>query len=200
MAASKSPPTRRQQILEALANHLERAPGQRITTARLAQEVGVSEAALYRHFPSKARMFEGLIEFAEDSVFGLINKILSEESSPVARTDRIIRMLFGFAQRNPGIARLLHGDILTGEDARLRTRVAQFYDRLEVQFRQVMREGGLAAGAAQPSAEAGVIAGLCLAVLQGRLDQFVRSDFQRLPLSDWDEQWPLLEAALFRAS
>ena len=134
MSAARQSIPRSQQILEALARHLEQAPGQRITTARLAQIVGVSEAALYRHFPSKAKMFEALIEFAEDSIFSLVTRILADETSSVVRIDRLMRMFLGFAQRNPGIARLLYGDILTGEDGRLRKRVAQFYDRLDSHF------------------------------------------------------------------
>ena len=128
----KSP--RRQQILEALALELENRPGARITTARLAEVVGVSEAALYRHFPSKAKMFEALIEFAEESVFGLANRILAEEGDATRRCERILTMLLTFSDRNPGITRVLLGEALLGEHERLRARVSQFFDRFETQL------------------------------------------------------------------
>jgi len=133
-------PSRAQQILEALAHQLEVSPGQRITTAALARELGVSEAALYRHFPSKARMFEALIEFIEDTVFGLINRILDDQPTAQARCEAILGVLLGFAARNPGLSRILVGDALTGENERLRTRIMQFYDRLETQLKQILRE------------------------------------------------------------
>jgi len=117
-AAKKT--SRRQQILETLAQELEKSPGERITTAGLARAVGVSEAALYRHFPSKAKMFEALIEFIEDSIFGLTNRILDEERVCTARCEKILLLVLGFAARNPGISRLLVGDVLVGETERLR--------------------------------------------------------------------------------
>jgi len=141
MTDNEKKPSRRQQILEALAHELEMNPGERITTAGLARAVGVSEAALYRHFPSKAKMFEGLIEFIEDSIFTLINRILKEEVSSLKRCENILSLLLGFSERNPGLTRILSGDILTGETERLRVRVGQFYERLETQLKQVLREG-----------------------------------------------------------
>ncbi|MDX1574125.1 MAG: nucleoid occlusion factor SlmA, partial [Methylophaga sp.] len=132
--------SKRQAILEALASELEQNPGERITTARLAAGLGVSEAALYRHFPSKARMFEGLIEFAEDTVFGLIRRIMDDEKDALARCEKIIALLLGFSAKNPGITSVLVGVALTGETERLRQRVSQFFDRLETQFRQILRE------------------------------------------------------------
>ncbi|MDX1555413.1 MAG: nucleoid occlusion factor SlmA, partial [Xanthomonadales bacterium] len=131
---------RRQEILEALARELESNPGTRITTASLARAVGVSEAALYRHFASKAKMFEGLIDFAEESVFSLVNKVLEQEKDVVVRCEKIITVLVTFAERNPGISRVLIGDALVGENERLRKRVSQFFDRLETQLKQVLRE------------------------------------------------------------
>ena len=131
---------RRQQILETLARELESHPGSRITTASLAEAVGVSEAALYRHFASKAKMFEALIDFAEDSIFGIVNTIMSQEKNAATRCEKIIRLLLGFSEKNPGITRVLLGDALVGENDRLRTRVSQFFDRIETQFRQVLRE------------------------------------------------------------
>ena len=132
--------SRRQAILEALATELEHNPGKRITTAQLAKSLGVSEAALYRHFPSKARMFEGLIEFAEDTVFSLINRILQQEACTVVRCEKIILLLLQFSVKNPGISSILVGTALTGETERLRNRVNQFFERLETQFRQILRE------------------------------------------------------------
>lgn len=190
--------SRAQQILEALARQLETHPGQRITTAALAKEVGVSEAALYRHFPSKARMFEGLIEFIEETVFGLVNRILAEEPSAAKRCEKILGVLLGFSARNPGLSRILVGDALTGENDRLRTRITQFYDRLETQLKQILREAEsrneLPVG--NPSTAS---ANMMLAVAEGRMNQFVRSGFKQSPLERWDEQWSLLLKALFPA-
>ena len=139
-------PFRRQQILEALASMLEANPGQRITTARLAEEVGVSEAALYRHFPSKSKIFEGLIEFIEETLFSRISLILVEESSAAQRCESILTLLLTFTERNPGITRLLTGDALAGETARLRVRVVQLFDRIETQLKQVLREAEMREG------------------------------------------------------
>ena len=188
--------SRRQQILEALAGELETRPGTRITTARLAQVVGVSEAALYRHFPSKAKMFEALIEFAEESVFGLANRILNEEHDAVRRSERILTMLLTFSDRNPGITRVLLGEALVGEHERLRTRVSQFFDRFETQIKQVLREGEQATNSGM-RAPVATIANLLMAVVEGRMTQFSRSGFTRSPTEDWDRQWQALRAGLF---
>ena len=131
---------RRQQILEALAHMLEAGQGSRITTAGLARQVGVSEAALYRHFPSKSKMFEGLIEFIEDTLFSRINIILSEEQFAAVRCEKMLMLLLVFAERNPGLTRILTGDALAGETERLHVRVAQLFDRLETPLKQVIRE------------------------------------------------------------
>src|SRR5690606_23277804 len=143
MSKSSQKVSRRQQILESLARMLEASPGARITTAALAREVGVSEAALYRHFPSKSKMFEGLIEFIEETIFSRIKLILSEESSALQRIEKILYLLLTFTERNPGITRLLTGDALTGETERLRNRIAQLFERLETQFKQILREAEL---------------------------------------------------------
>lgn len=193
---SNDKPSRRQQILEALAHELETSPGERITTAGLARAVGVSEAALYRHFPSKAKMFEGLIEFLEDTVFGLSNRILADEKDVVARCEKIMAVLLGFSARNPGITRILVGDALVGETERLRVRVGQFYDRIETQFKQVLREGELA-GRLPSGAPVAAMAGLLVAAAHGRMAQFVRSGFRRSPLELWEQQWLLLARGLF---
>ena len=190
----KSP--RRQQILEALALELENRPGARITTARLAEVVGVSEAALYRHFPSKAKMFEGLIEFAEESVFGLANRILAEEGDATRRCERILTMLLTFSDRNPGITRVLLGEALLGEHERLRARVSQFFDRFETQLKQVLREGELVSELGLRASVA-AIANLLMAVVEGRMAQFSRSRFEHSPIESWDQQWQALQVGLF---
>ena len=143
-AAKKT--NRRAQILQALAGMLETSPGQRITTAKLAEKVGVSEAALYRHFPSKARMFEGLIEFIEETLFSRINKIINEEKDSAARCQLILHLILGFAEKNPGITRILNGDALLGEQERLRLRIAKLFERLETQLKQILRERRLREG------------------------------------------------------
>ncbi len=191
---------RKQQILEVLASELETKPGSRITTAVLAAAVGVSEAALYRHFPSKARMFEGLIEFAEDVIFTLFNQIMSEQRDARTRCFHLTIAMLRFAERNPGISRVLMGDILIGEHQRLRVRVMKFYARVETQFKQALREANLAEGDSRDAAAVAATAGLLLAVVVGRLDQFVRSDFTACPTSDWDSQWQLLCAGIFPAA
>ena len=132
-------PSRKEQILQSLAHMLEAAPGGRITTAGLAKEVGVSEAALYRHFPSKAKMFEGLISFIEEAIFSRINRIM-EDGKASDQVEQILTLLLAFTERNPGITRLLTGDALTGENARLHQRIQQFYDRVESQLKQVLRD------------------------------------------------------------
>jgi len=187
--------SRRQQILEALARELETSPGSRITTARLAAAVGVSEAALYRHFPSKAKMFEALISFAEESVFGLMRRILTQEPDAARRCERMMVLLLGFSERNPGITRVLLGDALTGESERLQERVGQFFNRVETQLKQVLREGE-AASQLQPLASPQVVAGLLVAVAEGKMVHYVRSRFSRSPLEDWAEQWQLLTAIM----
>jgi TetR/AcrR family transcriptional regulator len=174
---------------------LETSPGQRITTAALAKEVGVSEAALYRHFPSKARMFEGLIKFIEDTLFIRISKVLKEESSAEARCQKILTLLLTFADKNPGMTRLLTGDALSGETERLRERIAQFFDRLEAQLKQILREAQIRESK-KPAISAAALANLLLATCEGRLVQFVRSEFKASPLEHWDLQWEFLRQQL----
>lgn len=187
--------SRRQQILETLAMQLEKTPGQTITTAALAKAVGVSEAALYRHFASKARMFDDLIEFIEDSVFSLINRIMDEEKSAVARMEKTMTMILAFSQKNPGLSRLLTGDILVGETERLRKRIDKFFERLETQIKQILREGE-ASGELVKSDTVPAHASLLVSVIQGRIQQYVRTEFRSKPLEYWDQQWPML-ALLF---
>jgi TetR/AcrR family transcriptional regulator len=190
-------PQRRQQILEALAQMLEDHPGDRITTARLAERVGVSEAALYRHFPSKARMFDGLIAFIEETLFQRVSLIMQEESSAAVRCEKMLFLLLTFAERNPGISRLLTGDALAGETERLRTRVAQVMDRFETQLRQVLREAELREGL-RPRLPLPEAANLLLSAAEGRISQFVRSEFSRAPTAGWEEQVAYLMQGFFR--
>jgi TetR/AcrR family transcriptional regulator len=190
------PSSRRQQILEALARDLEQRPGYRITTARLAEVVGVSEAALYRHFPSKAKMFDGLIEFIEDTIFSRISIILADQTNTESKCKNTLHLLLTFTERNPGITRILTGDPLAGESDRLRIRVAQFFDRFETQLRQMLRESELRGGSV-PRIETTIAANLMLAAAEGRICQFVRSDFTRRPTEHWDEQWKAVRHAVF---
>lgn len=187
--------SRKDQILQALARMLETAPGQRITTAALAREVGVSEAALYRHFPSKARMFEGLIKFIEDTLFARITRIINEETSAEIRCHNILLLLLTFCDKNPGMTRLLTGDALAGETERLRERIAQFFSRLESQLKQVLREAQIRENL-KTTVSPTVLANLLLASAEGRLAQFVRSEFKDSPLDNWDTQWDFLSKNL----
>ena len=187
--------SRKDQILQALARMLEAAPGQRITTAALAREVGVSEAALYRHFPSKARMFEGLIKFIEDTLFARITRIITEEERAEIRCHKILLLLLTFCDKNPGMTRLLTGDALAGETQRLRERIAQFFSRLEAQLKQVLREAQIRENLKTTISPA-VLANLLLASIEGRLVQFVRSEFKVSPLDNWEIQWDFLSKNL----
>ena len=188
---------RRQQILEALAQMLEANPGDRITTAGLARQVGVSEAALYRHFPSKSKMFEGLIEFIEETLFSRIKLILNEEHTAAGRCEKMLMLLLAFAERNPGITRILTGDALAGETERLHLRVAQLFDRFETQLKQVIREAEMREGL-RPVVPLPAAANLLMAAAEGRISQYVRSGFKRPPTEDWKSQWDLLIAGFFR--
>lgn len=190
---------RRQQILETLASELERHPGARITTARLAGALEVSEAALYRHFPSKSKMFEGLIEFIEETLFSRISIILSEEPGAAMRCEKMIMLLLAFSERNPGITRILTGDALAGETDRLHQRVAQLFDRFETQLKQVIREAELREGL-RPAIPLQASANLLMATAEGRISQYVRSGFTRSPTADWPKQWEQLMNGFFRAA
>ena len=187
--------SRKDQILQALARMLETAPGERITTAALAREVGVSEAALYRHFPSKARMFEGLIKYIEDTLFQRIGRIIQDESSAEIRCAKILTLLLTFCEKNPGMTRLLTGDALAGETERLRERIAQFFNRLESQLKQVLREAPIREQL-KPTLSAAALANLLMASCEGRMVQFVRSEFREKPLEHWEQQWEYLSRNL----
>ncbi|TBR40947.1 nucleoid occlusion factor SlmA [Marinomonas agarivorans] len=182
---------RRTEILQALATMLESSPGARITTAALAKEVGVSEAALYRHFPSKAKMFEGLIEFIEESLFSRINRIIQDETDITEQVKLILLLILTFAEQNSGMCRLLTGDALAGETDRLRKRIDQLFERIETQIKQLFRTAEMQqSGKARMSVAAS--ANLLVAILEGKIRQYVRSDFRVKPTTQWQDQWHLL--------
>lgn len=184
---------RRDEILQALADMLQSPEAGKITTAALAARLQVSEAALYRHFPSKARMFEGLIEFIEATLFGLVNKVQAEHSAD-RQAEQIVVLLLGFASRNRGMARILIGDALLYEDPRLQARVNQLLDRLEASLRQSLRMAR--PGASDGSERANAL--LCFVL--GRWQQLVRSGFARDPLEGWARIGPALLGEPVRAS
>jgi TetR/AcrR family transcriptional regulator len=182
--ASK-PGERRREILEKLAEMLESPRGEKVTTAALAARLDVSEAALYRHFASKAQMFEGLIEFIETTLFSLVNRITSESTDGAAQAAQMVTVLLGFAEKNPGMTRVLIGDALVNEDERLQARMNQLYDRVEAALRQslkIAQAGGAWDG--DPVAEANVL----LAFVVGRWMLFAKSGFKRMPQESWDAQ------------
>ncbi len=195
--AIKEKISRKDQILQTLASMLENSPGERITTAALAKEVGVSEAALYRHFPSKARMFESLIGFIEDTLFQRISRILQEEQRAAVKVHNILLLLLTFADRNPGLTRLLTSEALTGETERLRERITQFFSRLEAQIKQILREAQIRENL-KPTISPAALANLLLACCEGKLQQFVRSEFKQSPVESWDVQWEFLSRDMLR--
>ena len=182
---------RKNQILQVLASMLEAPRGEKITTAALAARLEVSEAALYRHFASKAQMYEGLIGFVEETVFGLINKISAEQASGLKQAHAIAAMLLSFAEKNPGMTRVLIGDALVNEDERLQARINQLHDRLEATLKQSLR---LAAtqGEIEKDSDVAAQANLMLAFIIGRWHQYAKSGFKRLPTELWQKQWPML--------
>ena len=187
---------RREEILQALAEMLESTDGaSRITTAKLAKQVGVSEAALYRHFPSKARMFEGLIEFIEDALMSRINRILDEEKDTLQRIRLVMQLILAFSERNPGLSRILSGHALMFENERLRERINQLFERIETQLRQILRERKLREGKSFPVDES-ILATQLLGKVEGSLNRFVRSDFKYQPTDNFEEYWALLSAQI----
>ena len=194
------PGERRVQILQALAGMLEQPGGERITTAALAARLDVSEAALYRHFASKAQMFEGLIEFIEQTVFSLINQIVErEQATPDGAGDlgarqaaKVIAMLVQFAEKNPGMARVMVGDALVFENDRLQQRMNQFFDKIEATLKQCLRDGAAFGTSATPTADAQVRASVLAAFVSGRLQRFVRSGYKRLASEHLDASLQLL--------
>jgi len=175
----RKPGERRLQILQTLAAMLQEPHAEKITTAALAAKIGVSEAALYRHFSSKAQMYEGLIEFIEQTLFGLIARITADTASPSAQVDAILAMLLNFAAKNPGMTRVLIGDALVYENGRLQKRINQLHDRIEAQLRQCLRLSG------EPMAQySAAYANLMFCMVVGRWHQFAKSGFSRPPGGD----------------
>jgi TetR/AcrR family transcriptional regulator len=185
------PGERKLQILQVLAEMLQNPQGEKITTAALAARLDVSEAALYRHFASKAQMFEGLIEFIEQSLFGIINKVTSEEQNGAKQLETMLSLLLGFAQKNPGMTRVLIGDALVNENERLQARINQIHDRLEASLKQSLRiaasQGGLGV-----TADAAAHANLIMSFIVGRWQQFAKSGFKREPMEFLETQKKIL--------
>ncbi|WP_025870282.1 nucleoid occlusion factor SlmA [Methylobacillus glycogenes] len=183
------PGERKQQILETLAKMLESPKREKITTASLAARLEVSEAALYRHFPSKARMFDGLIEFIEQTLFGLINKITTEETEGLRQARRIVTILLLFAEKNHGMTRVLIGDALVNEDASLQNRINQLFDRIESTLKQSLRIAETQTGRKfDPESQANLL--ICFVI--GRWHQFGKSGFKRKPMEYVQQQLTLL--------
>ena len=191
--ASTKPGQRKLQILQALAAMLEHPKGEKITTAALAAKLAVSEAALYRHFASKAQMFEGLIEFIESSVFGLCNQITEREDDGVAQAHAMLQMLLSFSANNPGMTRLLIGDALVGEDERLQLRMNQFYDKVELAFKGALRVA-VTQGHGREE-DVGARASLLVSYVTGRWHRFAKSGFRQHPAENSALQLSLLLAA-----
>jgi len=179
---------RKLQILQTLAQMLQNPRAEKITTAALAANLDVSEAALYRHFASKAQMFEGLIEFIEESIFGLINKITTDEKSGVKQLEAMLTMLLGFAEKNPGMTRVLIGDALVNEDDRLQTRINQLHDRLEASIKQALRFAS-SQNELPADMDAAAQANLLMCYVTGRWHQYAKSGFKRKPMEHWAGQW-----------
>ena len=186
------PGERRVQILQALATMLEQPGAERITTAALAAKLDVSEAALYRHFASKAQMFEGLIEFIESSVFTLINQIMERDADAAQKAARIVTLVLQFGEKNPGMTRVMVGDALVFENERLQQRMNQFFDRIESSLRQVLRDGAQAQQSATPTVDAQVRAALLVSFVQGRLQRHARSGFKRSALEHLEASLALM--------
>ena len=185
------PGERKLQILQTLAGMLEVPKGEKITTAALAARLDCSEAALYRHFASKAQMFDGLIEFIESSLFGVINRIEAEEAQGLRQVEQILALLLSFAQRNRGMTRVLIGDALVNENERLQARINLLHDKIEAAIKQALR---VAATQEQLAADAdfGALANALLCYVVGRWHQYAKSGFAREPMAQWKAQWPML--------
>lgn len=186
------PGERRVQILQTLAQMLEQPGAERVTTAALAAKLQVSEAALYRHFASKAQMFEGLLDFIDQTVFGLVNQIIEREGDGAQKAARIIAMLLQFGERNPGMTRVMVGDALVHENERLQQRMNQFFDRLESSLRQVLKDAQVVRLSQTPTVEAQVRASVLTAFALGRLQRFARSGFKKSPTEQVDAALGLL--------
>ncbi len=185
------PGERRIQILQTLAGMLEHPRGEKITTAALAARLSVSEAALYRHFASKAQMFEGLIGFIEQTVFGLINQITTQEEHGLRQVQAIVRMLLSFAEKNPGMTRVLTGEALVGEHERLQERINQMVDRIEASLRQCLKVA-VTQAAFPADADVSVRVALIIATVQGHWHRYAKSGFRKLPSESIDAQLRVL--------
>jgi TetR/AcrR family transcriptional regulator len=185
------PGERKLQILQTLAQMLEKPLAEKITTAALAAKLDVSEAALYRHFASKAQMFEGLIAFTEETIFGLVTKISGEHTSGLAQTEAILSMLLGFAKKNQGMTRVLIGDALVNENERLQLRINQLHDRLEATLKQSLRFA-VTQKEIPEDVDAAAHANLLLSYVVGRWHQYAKSGFKRDPMEFWTAQWKQL--------
>lgn len=187
---------RKNQILQTLAQMLEGPAAEKITTAALAKRLDVSEAALYRHFSGKAQMFEGLIEFIEQTLFALINKISTEEKSGLRQAESVIGVLLGFAQKNRGMTRVLIGDALVNENEKLQIRINQLHERLEATLRQSLRFA-MNANEIASDVDAAAQANLIMCFIAGRWHQYAKSGFRRDPAENWGRQWKqLMEGVL----
>jgi TetR/AcrR family transcriptional regulator len=186
------PGQRREQILQTLAGMLEQPGAERITTALLAAKLDVSEAALYRHFASKAQMFEGLIDFIEHSLFSLINQIAEREGDGAQKAARMVTVLLQFGEKNPGMARVMVGDALVFENERLHQRMNQLFERIESALRQALRAAAEANKSASPTADAQVRAAALVAFALGQLQRFARSGFKRSPLDHLEASLALM--------
>ena len=186
------PGERRIQILQTLAAMLEAPGADRITTAALAAKLEVSEAALYRHFASKAQMFEGLIEFIEQSLFTLINQISAREGEGTQKAKQILTVILQFTEKNQGLARVMVGDALVFENERLQQRMNQLFERIESSLRQVLKEAATQHQSTTPTVDANVLSSVLICFTQGRLQRFVRSGFKRSAIEQLDASLSVL--------
>ena len=193
------PGERRLQILQTLASMLEQLKGEKITTAALAAKLECSEAALYRHFASKAQMFEGLIEFIETSLFGVINRIAEDERDGLVQVEHMLSLLLNFAQRNRGMTRVLIGDALVNENERLQARINLLHDKIEAALKQALRVAATQQQLA-PDAEFAALSNALLCFVVGRWQQYAKSGFVREPAAQWPQQWPILLVACLSQS
>ena len=182
---------RKTQILQLIAPMLESPKGEKITTAAMAKRLDVSEAALYRHFASKAQMFEGLIEFIESSLLGLINKITGEETQGLKQIQAILAMMLGFAKQNPGMTRVLIGDALVNEDERLQVRINALTDKLEAALKQSVRIA-VTQNELPATHDVAAQANVLICYVTGRWHQFAKSGFKKNPVDGFDKQLPLM--------
>jgi len=187
------PGERKLQILQTIVEMLEQPKGEKINTAALAARLDLSEAALYRHFPSKFMMYQGLIDFIEQTVFGLINKISTEEQDGLKQIEGIVGLLLGFAKKNRGMTRVLIGDALVNEDERLQQRINQLLDRVEATLKQSLRIAATQ-GKLEADADFGAHANLLLCFVVGRWNQFGKSGYAKDPMAQWPQQWGIIRS------